>query len=83
MRLFDVSSLAHTVLTLHLREHVVNNVVLNDAVEDVATNETEFAIDSRGGALNEGPVLGLVVRRIRMSVMQIGDGDYDRLAESP
>lgn len=31
---------------LDLREHVVYDMVLNDAVEDVATDETEFTIDS-------------------------------------
>jgi hypothetical protein len=29
-----------------LRENVVHDVVLNDTVEDVAANETKFAINS-------------------------------------
>lgn len=29
-----------------LREHVVNNVVLDDAVEDMAANEAEFTVNS-------------------------------------
>jgi len=29
----------------NLREHVVNNMVLNDAVEDVAADETKIAVN--------------------------------------
>jgi hypothetical protein len=30
---------------IHIREHVVNNMVLNNAVEDVTTNEAKLTID--------------------------------------
>jgi hypothetical protein len=30
---------------MNLREDVVNNMVLDDAVEDVASNEAKFAVD--------------------------------------
>lgn len=30
----------------YVRKHVVNHVVLNDAVEDVAADEAKFTIDS-------------------------------------
>jgi hypothetical protein len=53
----------------------VNNVVLNDAVEDVAANEAEFTVNGRKGTLDESPLVCLVVRRLGMSVMQVGDGN--------
>lgn len=58
-----------------LREHVVNNVVLNNAVEDVAADPAKLTIDSRHSALDERPVLGLVVSGILMRVVQVGDSD--------
>jgi hypothetical protein len=64
----------------NLREHVVNNVVLDNAVEDVATDETKFAVNSGSSSLDEGPVLGFVVRCVRVSVVEICDGDYFRSA---
>lgn len=61
--------------TKHLREHVVNNVVLDNAVEDVATNEAKLAVDGGSSALNESPFLGLVVRGLRVSVVEVRDGN--------
>lgn len=66
----------------NLREHVVDDVVLNDAVKDVAADEAEFTVDGRGSALDESPVLGLVVRRLRVGVMEVCDGDYSKLASA-
>lgn len=59
---------------------MVDNVVLNDAVEDVAADETEFPVHGRGSALDESPVLGLVVGRLRVSVVEVCDSDYNKLA---
>lgn len=54
---------------------MVNNVVLNDAVEQVAANKAKLSVDSGQGALDKGPVLGLIVRHLHVGVVEIGDGD--------
>jgi histidinol phosphatase-like PHP family hydrolase len=50
-------------------------MVLNDAVEDVAANEAKFTVNSRKGTLDESPLVCLVVRRLGMSVVQVGNGN--------
>lgn len=54
-----------------LREHVVNNVVLDNTVEDVTADEAELTIDGRSSALDKSPVLGFVVGRILMGVVKV------------
>ncbi len=54
---------------------MVNDVVLNDAVEEMASNEAKVAIDSGQRALDKGPVLSLKVRNIYMGVVQVGNGN--------
>lgn len=54
---------------------MVNNVVLNDAVEQVAANKAEFSVHGCEGALDEGPVLGLIMRHLHVGVVQVSDGD--------
>jgi hypothetical protein len=61
---------------VHLREDVMHDMVLNDAVEDVAANEAKFTVNSRKGTLDESPLVCLVVRRLGMSVVQVGNGNY-------
>jgi hypothetical protein len=56
----------------------MNNVVLNDAMEDVAANEAKFTIDGRSGTLNESPVVGLVVRSILVGVVKVSDRNYNK-----
>lgn len=56
-------------------EHVVDDVVLNDTVEDVATDEAKVAVNSGSSALDEGPVLSLVVRCVLVCVVKVGDSD--------
>lgn len=51
-------------------EHVVNNVVLNNAVEDVTANEAKIAVHSGGCTLDESPVVSLVVRSLGVSVVK-------------
>ena len=58
-----------------LREEVVNNVVLNNAVEQVAADKAKLAVNSRQSALDKGPVLGVVVRHLHVSVVQVSDGN--------
>jgi hypothetical protein len=42
---------------------MVDDVSVDDAMEEVAADEAKVAIDSGEGALDEGPALGLEVRR--------------------
>lgn len=54
---------------------MVNDVVLDDAVEDVAADEAEFTINGRKRALDKGPLVGLVVGRILVGVVQVRNRD--------
>ena len=55
---------------------VVENVGLDDAVEEVAADETEFTVDGGGGAADVVPGRGLVVGERRVGVLEVGDGNY-------
>ena len=61
--------------SVNLREHVVHNVVLDDAMEHVAADEAEVTVDSGCCALEESPLVGFVVGSLRMGVMKIRNGD--------
>jgi hypothetical protein len=54
---------------------VVENMGLNDAVEDVTTDETEITVNSGTGSTDEVPRLGLVVRESRVGVLEVSDGN--------
>ena len=58
------------------RDVVVQHVRLNDAVQKVAPDEAEFAVDGGGGAAGKGPGVGFVVGERRVGVLEEGDGDY-------
>lgn len=60
---------------LNVREQVVDNVVLDDAVEEVTPRETKLAVDCRESALDESPVLRIVMGNLHVGVMQICDGN--------
>jgi hypothetical protein len=62
-------------MTRSLREDVVHDVVLDDAVENVAANEAELAVHRRHGALLVRPAALLVVRRFFVRVVQVGNRD--------
>lgn len=64
---------------MNLREHVVDDMVFNDTVEDVTTDETEFTVYRGSSSLDESPVLGLVMGRFRVCVVEICDGNCYRL----
>ena len=66
----------------NLREHVVNNVVLNNAVEDVTANEAKIAVHSGGCTLDESPVVSLVVRSLGVSVVKVSNSDCGELVFS-
>lgn len=54
---------------------VVQNVSLDDAVEEPAADEAEFAVDGRSSTLDEGPLLASVVGKSRVSVLKESDGN--------
>lgn len=60
-----------------LREEVVHNVPLDDTVEQMLADEAKVAVNRGDGALDEGPVLGVVVRDIDVGVVEVGDGDCE------
>jgi hypothetical protein len=59
-----------------LREDVVHDVVLDDAVENVTPDEAKLAVDCRHCALLVCPGAFLVVRRFRVRVVQVCDCDW-------
>jgi hypothetical protein len=54
---------------------VVEDVGLDDAVEEVAADEASLAVDGSSGATDEVPLLGVVVRKRGVSVLEEGDGN--------
>lgn len=62
-------------MRLDLREHVVDNVVLNDAVENVTADEAKVTVHGGGSTLDKSPLVGLVVRGLWVGVVKVGDGN--------
>lgn len=58
---------------------VVQDVSLDDAVEDVTTDEAEVTVDGGSSATGEVPDLRLVVGEGRIGVLQEGDGNYKKI----
>ena len=52
---------------------VVQDVGFDDAVEESAANETEFAVNGCGGSANVAPASGRVVGECGVSVLEVGD----------
>lgn len=60
----------------NLREHVVDDVVFDDTVEDVAADEAKVAVDGGSSSLDESPLVGLVVHSLGMGMVQVGDSHW-------
>ena len=58
-----------------LADVVVQNVRLDDTVEDVAADEAKLAIDGGGAAADVIPLLGGVVGKRGIGVLEEGEGD--------
>lgn len=56
-------------------EEVVDDVVIDNFMEEVTTNEAGCAVDSSQCALGVGPCLRSVVGNSGVSVLEVGDGD--------
>lgn len=54
---------------------VVEDVGLNDAVEESAANETEFAVNGCGRTTNVVPRSSRVVGKSWVGVLEVGDGN--------
>lgn len=54
---------------------VVKHVCLDDPVQKLTTDEAELTVDSGGGATDEVPGLGVVVRELRVGVLEESDCD--------
>jgi hypothetical protein len=59
-----------------LREDVVHYVVLDDSVEDVASDKPKLAVNRRHCPLLVCPSTFLVMRRFRVRVVQVRDCDW-------
>jgi hypothetical protein len=53
----------------------VQDVGLDDAVQELAADEAELAIDGGRSAAHVVPALGAVVRDRRVGVLEVRDGD--------
>lgn len=58
---------------------VVQDVGLNDTVEDVTTDKAEVTVDGGSGATGKVPHLGLIVGEGGVSVLQEGNGNYEKM----
>lgn len=54
---------------------VMEDMGLDDAVQEVAADEAELAVNSRGGTTDKVPLLGGVVGERGVGVLEVGDGD--------
>lgn len=58
-----------------VREEMMDDVELDNAMENMFPDEAELTIDRGRGTLQEGPGLGFVFGQLRVRVMEVGDGD--------
>lgn len=56
-------------------EEVVDDVEADDAVEEVLVDPAKVAVDGGKGTLDVGPVVGVVVVDVGVSVVQVGNGN--------
>lgn len=56
------------------RNVVVEDVRLDDAVQEVAADEAELAVDGSGSATGKVPRIASVVREGWVGVLKVGDG---------
>jgi hypothetical protein len=58
----------------------VDNVVLDDAVENVASDEAKFTVNGRQRALCVRPLIGLVVSGVGVGVVEIRNRDLSKIS---
>lgn len=59
------------------RDVVVEDVRFDDAVEQLSSDKSELSVDGRSGTTDIVPTSTSVVRKRRVSVLKIGDSDYN------
>lgn len=59
----------------NLREQMVDNVELNNAVEKVLADKAKLPVNSGESALNIGPVFSLIMRDLLVGVVEVGDSN--------
>ena len=55
---------------------VVEDVSLDDAVEQLSADESEFTVDCRCCASSEVPGLASVMRKRGIGMLEVGDGHW-------
>lgn len=55
---------------------MVDDVLVNDAVEEVAADKAKVAVDGGEGALDVGPALSIKVGDVGVVVVEVGDSDW-------
>lgn len=65
-----------------LGEEMVDNVVIDDFVEEVAADEAQAAVDGADGAIGEVPALVGVVDDVGVGMVEVGNGDWGQLVIS-
>lgn len=63
------SQVAYGKLYHDVREQVVNNMILNNSMEKVASNETKFSVHRGQCSLNECPVASIEMRHLHVGVV--------------
>ncbi len=73
----EVERKSQGIATLHIREQVMNDVVLDNAVEEMAANKAKFSVNSGQRTLDKGPGAGLEVRHVHVGMVKVGNGNYE------
>ena len=68
---YDGLSSFFTMVKWHLGEVMVDNMRLDNAVHEVAANETKVAVNCRGSTTGESPCIRIVVGKGRIGVLQV------------
>jgi hypothetical protein len=61
---------------------MVNDMGVDDTVEQVAADEAKVSVSGCERTLDEGPVLGIIMRQLRVVVVQVGDSDYSHVSSA-
>lgn len=56
---------------------VMKNVCFDNAVKKLAANKTKLAIYRSSSTTGVGPGMGLIMRKRRVSMLEVGDGDFE------
>jgi len=60
---------------VNIREQMVDDVGIDDAVEEMAADKPKITVHGGEGALDEGPAISLEVVHVRVVVVKIGNSN--------